>query len=195
MKKIFFTIFSLVGGAFSLIAQQADLSFSNFRLVDADGITQSTVIMGNSYYLAGTLTNNSNVDFSGDITLNVHADPNADVSTKVSEGEFVLGNFSISAQDVATFKKGPFLIDPDIFDDTTNIVITWPTISYSDAEPSNNYGIFTVTVLSATGIADGAENKSFTLYPNPATGQVTLDAQQVNGAVINITDLQGRTVR
>ena len=70
------------------------------------------------------------------------------------------------------------------------------TYSYSDANGCNNTAIHTVNVQICTGIPIGNNNNNLSVYPNPATGMVTIsfDAKGNDNYTIRLFDMPGRIV-
>ncbi|MBI4646145.1 MAG: T9SS type A sorting domain-containing protein [Bacteroidia bacterium] len=89
-------------------------------------------------------------------------------------------------------------------DANNNVIVTGSfgssTITFSSDTLTNagNYDIFVAKLSSEVGISElEAEGESVSLYPNPATSQITIEIASPlahNDAVISIYDIQGQLI-
>lgn len=201
MKKL---LLSILFPLFFCAASQAQ---SNYDLQFDFKIAEDSLRAGDTTTITGIISNNGPNAFSGTINFNVsvffkseaidYPLDNTDIDFPLSGGEFTgtipaNGNVNITV---------PIILLTDFWksrEDSTNIVIVWPSDSYQDDNNDNNYGgSFSLYIIpdSSTGIAKVNNDISlFNLYPNPAKNEVKISFESVRKGQISLTDITGRTL-
>jgi len=78
---------------------------------------------------------------------------------------------------------------------TNTLNLTIPGTYYYVCSPHANMGMKgRIVVESSTGLAEQAFDRSFTLYPNPASDELVLSTTLAPGAELVLIDMQGREV-
>ena len=87
-------------------------------------------------------------------------------------------------------------------EDSTNIIIVWPVGAYTGSSTvvdlvNDTFGYQLLTLIKdtahKTAVGPVMNNDSrFTLFPNPASGHIYINANNLHNAAIKIADLQGK---
>lgn len=78
---------------------------------------------------------------------------------------------------------------------TNTLNLTIPGTYYYVCSPHANMGMKgRIVVESSTGLAEQTFDRSFTLYPNPASDELVLSTTLAPGAELVLIDMQGREV-
>ena len=137
--------------------------------------------------------------------------PTVTVSLNVSPGTMVCDNEPVTFTATITgcpgayyvyWKDGPFIIDT-----TYSPSITWNTMLYSgtrqiwctvDCNPNGNgsSSIITMTVDDCSGIEEYENGTLLTVYPNPSSGNIIIDAEKLRmlPSSLSVFDISGRVV-
>lgn len=202
MKKLLLTIF------FPLFFGAASQAQSNYDLVFDFKLSEDSLRVGDTATLSGTVVNNGPNTFSGTINFNgsvffASEDYESEFPLDDDNKDFVLPGASftktIPPLGTVSFNGIPFIVT-DFWknrEDSTNIVIVWPSDGYKDDNNENNYSVFTLYIIpdSTTGIEQERNDISlFSLYPNPAKNEVKISFETVRKGQISLTDITGKTL-
>ena len=196
MRKLILSIFFPL--LFTVVCQaqkHSDLEFE-FRF------NKDTVTIGEDADLIGFVANNGPDSFSGYIKFNVRPytlsqNPDAN-NLEDSDAKFSLDSifFNIGASRHSIFVL-PIRITKDFWADSTNIVIVWPSETFTDEQKANNYGLFKVFVEKGSGLGIEPQHSGislFNVYPNPAKNEVKISFESVRKGKIMLTDITGKTL-
>ncbi|PCJ27667.1 MAG: hypothetical protein COA97_03350 [Flavobacteriales bacterium] len=160
--------------------------------------TDITVDINNNIYLTGWFRDTVDFD-SGVGVFNLSAFEGAAFALKLNSlGDFKWAkSFAGSAgsgralfvdQKLSVYVVGSFTGTADLDPDTsTNIVVS--------GGGSRDYFIIKLSQDFPVGIVDRREVKNLTIYPNPASQQITIDNKQITIASIEINDITGKLIK
>lgn len=193
-QLIFPTSLEVCEGELEFISVTASDNCSS-EVTQTAGPVSGSYVSAGSYELTYMAIDPSGNQATASITLVVHALPNVDLGDdiEIESGEIL--TFALENDSKATYvwSTGETTSSIQFAPDKSGKV--W--VKVTSAFGCESYDEVIVTVLNTTGINDVEDDKSITVYPNPATNQVSIainGTEALQGVSVSIIDLNGKVV-
>lgn len=212
MKKLLLLSAILLSGFLKVSA----IGNYNLQFTDSLVINTDTAYLGTAYKLYVYIKNNGPDSFSGDIAFKVYVAKKNDLIMSNPQLTFVLDSsganyYNIPPHGRVTYTKDIIFLSKDVKEDSTNIVIIWPSGSVKksvsvlkDNYIPDNYAVpfFSLFMSSSPEPAPPVSHHSnihntdpnISCYPNPSMSKLNVYLNKAIKGNIYIYDLNGKVV-